>query len=312
MVRLLAAPGALIAAYLVLYFFFVENVYVHAKLFYPLSPVTTWHSRILKWLDRTLNPLLENNLIAYLPSISAGGLHGLMNWIGREHIVALVAIALALLFAIIRRRMLPMFALGMTLVTLIPYAAMRYTYFSGRYNYGVMLGSMLLAVALGAEAWHLTKDKRKGLWSLIRISIACLVGVAGAASLGQLCLSVSHDRSATQAPRALYDVLAAQSDKADRYALFLVDTHEVDHLVDVELGWGLFECARLALDSETVGAVQLGFDLNQQPLADFGTYNEKYLIVAGEKGWTVEPMPDTIRLTIARGTYIGVFLERRR
>ena len=302
--RLVAVPAAIVVVYLIFYAFFVHNTYTFANLGYEKAPVTLWPTNVVRWLDYALNPLLGNEIADSLP-----GVRIILLRVAHAHVVSGAAVLLTLGFALIRQRMLPLFALAMTGITMIPYLALRDPYFGYRYYYGVMLGGSLLVVALGRELWRLTSGKRGGRHSWIRIVVAAVGGLWVVSSLFALTHVALHDRRANRVARELYDFFAAQTDKADRSALFVVDTEPVRHQVDVEIGWGLLECARLALRSDTVAAVELGFDLDRNLVREFNGYREKYLVLRKERGWETTRLPDNARLTVAPNGHGGVVLE---
>ena len=305
--RLLAVPVAIVVVYLIFYALFVHNTYTFAKLGYETAPVNKWPANAITWLDYSCNPLLGNEIVNTL-----GGrrimriIHQIAHW----HLVAAATLLLIAYFTVIRRRMLPLFALGMMTIAMIPYLALRTPYFGNRYYYGVMLGGSLLVVSLAREMWRTTAGKRGGWHSSIRIVVAATGGLWIVAHFVQLAQTTLHDRHANRTARELYDFLASQTDKADRSVLFIVDTTPVKDEVDVELGWGLLECARVALRSDTVAAVELGFDLERSLLKDFNGCREKYLVLRKETGWAITRLPDNSRLTIAPNGHGGVVLEK--
>jgi len=303
LVRLLAAPVAIVAVYLVFYALFVHNVYTLAKLGYEKMPVKDWPSNTFTWLDYALNPLVENEVVMAL-----GG--GMLMQIARWYLVSAAVILITFYLALFRRRMLPLFALTLTLILMIPYVALRCPYLCFRYYYGLMPGVALLVVALGYEALRSAGKKRGGWQSWLRIVVGAAGGLWVVASIAQLANCALHDRDANRVSRELYDFFASQPDKADRPVLFVVDTGHVQHDVDVELGWGLLECARLALRSDKIAAVELGFDLDRNLLKEFNGYSEKYLVLRKEDGWWSSRLPDEFRLTIAPGEQGGVALEK--
>ena len=358
---LLAVPVVLVIAYLIFHVFFVQNTYTFAQLGYEIGPVTTWPSRAMKWLDRTLNPFVDNAVTDQL------GLRKAVWWIAWYNLVSCATILLVLFFAFVhrrallfalqmalvvmvsydhfgfaqpddrpllfvlsvvlaggvlfyvdfwlapligvRQRMLPLMALAMTLAALVPYVALRYSYFSFRYHYGVTLCSALLVVAVGGELWRLTKGKRKGWASRLRISVAAIGGLWVVVSFFQLLYCTEDDKRANGPARELYDFFASQTDKANRSALFVVDAHPVDGTPHVELGWGLLECARLALESDTVAAVELGFDLDWRNLLELNRYREKYLVRRKKESWYAARLPEGSRLVMTPNGAGGVALE---
>lgn len=308
LIRLLAAPTAIVIVYLIFYAGFVRNVYTFAPLGYDRAPLTDWPSNVLHWLEFTFNPLLANdtvdNLIGRRP----------MLYVLNYHIVGPVVLALVLVFALVRRRMLPLFALAMMLVAMIPYFALSYGYYGFRYHYGPMLGGALLAVALGGELWRLAAGKLTGWQSVVRIVVAATGGLWVVAHFLQLVHAVEHDHQANRAPRELYNFFATQTDKTNRPVLFVVDTSPVSDSVDVPLGWGMLECTRLALRTDNVAAVELGYDLEPRVLTAFNRHGEKYLVERTETEWRASRLPDNTRLTfaVAQDGIGRVALERPR
>ena len=302
--RFLAAPTAIVVTYLIFYALFVRNVYTFGNLGYVRVPFGDWPSNVMWWLDVALNPLLDNNVVDVLVG------DGLMFFLWRWHVVSVAVVLLALVFALVYRRMLPLLAMAMALVAMIPYAALLVPYQCSRYHYEMMLGGSLLIIALGREFWRLATGKRGGRHSALRIVVAATGGLWVVANFAQLANTALHDRTANRVPRELYDFFASQTDKADRPVLFVVDTEPMSHAVDVELGWGLVECARLALRSDTVAAAELGYDLEPSVLREFNDYPEKYLVLRKETGWETSRLPNEVRLAFPSNGQGGVTLDK--
>jgi len=296
MVRLLAAPVALVLVYLALYGLLVQNTYTFAKPGYEPAPASAWLSNGLRWLDIALNPLLSND--ALKPPL----LRKLVHWTTIRHVVPLSVALAALFLAVVSRRMLPLFALALTFAAMIPYFALREAYSDSRYHYGVMIAEAMLVAALGREVWRLAAGKQRVWQSGLYLSVILGGALWVIPCFLQLALCTLHDREANRPARELYDFFASQTDKAGRPVLFVVDSRSVRQRVDVELGWGLLECARLAAGSDAVAAVELGYDLDRHMLDEFNGYAEKYLVRRAESVWSAERLPDSARLALRRAS----------
>jgi len=307
MAKLLAAPIALVFAYLFFYAFFVVNTYTFKGLGYKTSPLGSWPANVLCWFDRSLNPFVNND-VAYEVT---GGLKMFL-WLARHHIVSIAAVAATLYLAVLRGRMLPLLGLGMSLVGMIPYFALRFAFAGSRYHYAAMFGEALWIVALGREIWRTTAGKRGGWASWLRVGVAAGGGLWVVANLAQLTYWTLRDAEGNRVVRQLYDFFASQKDKADRRVLFIVDGHEAENLVDVEIGWGLLECARLATESDKTAAVELGFDLDPGWLENFNSYGERYLVRYEKDHWRSMRVPEDVELTVPAGRGGRVELGQRR
>lgn len=313
LVLLVAVPVFLVAAYLVFYLFLVQNTYTFAELGYRWARPHLWARHVLAWLDRALNPLIDNEVVRQLIGERADGrlpLRWMAEPIERWHLTT-VAVAAVVGYFLRLRRPLPLFALAMTLVLMMPYAVLIYAYYASRYHYASMLGASLLLAAVGGEIWRQTLGGRGGVHSWKRVIVASLAGLWVVASAFQLTVDLLHDRDENRLSRQLYDFFATQRDKADRRVLFVVDTRLLQKDPHFELGWGLLECARLATGSDDVAAVEIGFDLDRRLVWEFNTIGEKYLVRPGERGWEALRLSDDYILTVAADGRGGVVLERR-
>jgi hypothetical protein len=269
---------------------------------YEKASLLDWPINIVRWLDVALIPFLGG------PVDPPPLLDHFVTRIAQWYAIPAAAILLALFFAIFRwntqarclcyvSRMLPLFALAMALVGMIPYFALPDGYAGSRYHYAASLGEAMLLAALGRELLHLAEGKKTGRAAgPLRMGLAVVGGLWMVVSFVQLGSSTLHDREANRVPRELYDFFASQTDKADRPVMFVVDTEWVRPFVDAQLGWGLLECARLALDSDNVAAVELGFDLEDHMLIEFNGHQEWYLVQREDAGWSASRMPDHSRL----------------
>lgn len=279
--RLLTAPVVLVLFYLVFRTYIVTDVYPIGRSGYETAPPLKWLVYVLMWLDRALNPLLyEYPLSPLLQNPLSKALHlgRALKWVAANRLISITAILFAVYFAVRQKRYFPLFALTLALIYAIPYNVLRYGYAVSRYHHGVAVGAAMFAVAIGWEFWRLTIDKRRGIYAQIRIWVAVLGGLWIAASLLMLTHLLLQERDANVPSRAIYDFFASQADKADRPVLFIIEPHAAKAHVEVDLGWGLLECARLATSSDDTYAVELGYDLDWDLVAKYDQIPEKYLI----------------------------------
>ncbi|MCX8035791.1 MAG: hypothetical protein N3D11_01815 [Candidatus Sumerlaeia bacterium] len=295
--RVLALPTGAVVLYLAFYAVFVRNVYPHAQLGYEQAPIWFWPYNVLRWLDFALNPLYGSDLSRVFD------VSWLLRILARLKIISLLVLIITLYLAWRWKRFLPLLALAIFLISTVPYVILDRGFMGSRYHYGPALGASLLAVSLGRELWHLARGRLTGWQSGVRIAVAGLGGIWLVVNFFQLALSTLHDRDANRPARELFDFFATQTDKKDRPVLFVVDTQKEHEIVDVELGWGLLEAARLALGSDRVAAVELGYDLEPHLLAELNGYPEKYLVRHVEDGdrWIAARLADSVRLALVTG-----------
>lgn len=335
----LAAPVVLVVVYLIFRFHMVENTYRFAGLAYEefKVPLRAWGGNILSHLDFAINPLLGSQFLTYLPWSVAKGIF----WSGQAHVLS-IAILLLVWFFVVQRRMLPLFALAMTFLGMIPYFALKEGYTESRYHYASDLGAALLIVSLARELWLIAsfdpEDRGPattlgralqgffGRWSgwssVIRVTVATCGALWLLTNLPSLAYYAVDDRRVNRPARELHDFFAAQADEIRGPVLFVVDPRPMkgsggntqprpaSDSLDVDLlGWGLLESARLALRTDEVSAVLLGFDVDPGPLADFNAIALKYWVRKGEKGWESDRLPDDYILRPGRRG--GVELAQR-